>query len=315
MTDTATVSRKWSHAALREPLWSADPATYVEALLHWARARTPRPSDELPGDELSDEARRALRGALERLHPKNACFGLALVATGHAPTAHCSIVGQLTVPDVRVWMCDAPAQLQPAEAKHRATRLVSAIVEHDFALAHAYRDEEKLGAVRPPKRKAVEQAGLACLQLMKSVLLEGLERRQGRCLDDREIRVFLHLAARLARPRSASADNRERWVYVEGWQVCEWCDRVFAARQWNARRCKSCRHLHAPRLHTWHTGSHGDPAVGPLHYFIQCVSCGRKVNQAVASSVVRLCSECRSNAGRQSRHRTRGQARDAQSPP
>ncbi len=104
-------------------------------------------------------------------------------------------------------------------------------------------------------------------------------------------------------------------LYVEGWQVCEWCDRVFAARQINARRCKSCRHLHAPRLHTWHTGSHGDPAVGPLHYLRQCVSCGRKVNQAVASSVVRLCSECRSNAGRQSRHRTRGQARDAQSPP
>jgi hypothetical protein len=72
------------------------------------------------------------------------------------------------------------------------------------------------------------------------VLTRFLAERAGHRLDRLELGFFLHLAARLART--------DRRTYVDGWQVCEWCDSVFSARQRNARRCAGCRRKRAPRL-------------------------------------------------------------------
>jgi hypothetical protein len=188
-----------------------------------------------------------------------------------------------------------------------AKRLVREIANHDWALADAERATEAVkrhsttrrGGDRDARRNS-NRIGRAVHSELATVLTRMLADRDGRRLGDQELRVFQQLAARLAKP------NRQ--TYVDGWQVCEWCDTVFSARQRNARRCAGCRRKRAPRLSPVrdggvHWGTYGDPADGTLQYLGRC-ECGRSFTTRDVRQV--FCAEHGTNAARQQRFRARG---------
>lgn len=189
----------------------------------------------------------------------------------------------------------------------RAKRLVHEIADHDWALADAERATEEAAKRHCTRRAGDRDArqssyriGRALQGELTAVLTRILAERDGRRLGDQELRVFLQLAARLARS--------DRQTYVDGWQVCEWCDTVFPARQRNARRCNRCRRKRPPRLNPvreggaqW--GTYGDPADGTLEYLCRCCECGRSFSSRDVRQV--FCAEHGTNAARQRRFRAR----------
>lgn len=189
----------------------------------------------------------------------------------------------------------------------RAKRLVHEIADHDWAQADAERATEE-AAKRPctgragdrDTRQSSSRIGRAVQGELTAVLTRILAERDGRRLCDQELRVFLQLAARLAR--------LDRQTYVDGWQVCEWCDTVFPARQRNARRCNRCRRKRLPRLNPVreggaHWGTCRESADGTLEYLCRCCECGRSFSSRDVRQV--FCAEHRTNAARQRRFRAR----------
>jgi hypothetical protein len=192
---------------------------------------------------------------------------------------------------------DALAELVEPD---RACWLVQQIADYDWAEAEAsYAEEGGLECASARQQKATRlEEGLR--RELTVVLTTFMSERVGRRLDHRELHVFLQLAARLA--------SSDRETYVDGWQVCEWCDTVFSARQRNARRCAGCRRKRAPRLSPAHLGgvhlaTYGDPAEGPVLYLGRC-ECGSSFMSRDERR--RLCDHCGANAARQQRFRARG---------
>jgi hypothetical protein len=155
----------------------------------------------------------------------------------------------------------------------------------------------EFASARQEKAERLEEA----LMRELTVVLTGfLAERAGQRLDHRELRLFLQLAARLINPK--------RQTYVDGWQVCEWCDRVFVPKQSNARRCEGCRRKRAPKMRPAHLGgvhlaTYGDPADDTVLYLGRCEECGRSFNSRDGRQ--RLCAEHGTNAARQQRFRAR----------
>jgi hypothetical protein len=188
-----------------------------------------------------------------------------------------------------------------------AKRLVREIANHDWALADAECATETVErhwttsrAGGRDARQGSGRIGRALQSELTAVLTRILLERDGRRLGDQELQVFLQLAARLARP--------DRQTYVSTRQVCELCDRVFAPKQSNARRCEGCRRKRPrkkrpARLGGVHLATHGDPADGTLEYVGQC-ECGRVFSSRDVRQV--LCAECGTNTARQRRSRARG---------
>jgi hypothetical protein len=191
------------------------------------------------------------------------------------------------------------------------------------------RKDEAKTMVLSPERTMVRE-----LRHLLADILERRGKRERGELRYRELTVFKHLAARIAEAdrrkaeadrrkaeadrrkaeadrRKAEADRRtaprsipERWTYVNDWQVCELCDRVFKASQQNARRCQTCRRSKRPvivpvRYGGRHTSLWED-ADGSVVYFVLCECGDRFGTMDVQQS---LCQSCGSNVGRQRRRR------------
>lgn len=266
-TEPSRVSRDWSHDALHDPWWGHD-------LHHYAAPRRHPFSLGLPTDDPED-------GCVV-VCPQGCLSADALAAVMYAGSRR--RVRRRTL--------------------GRAKRLVREIAQYDWASAGANRATDELTllgrpALAQPAEKKARAIGTALETELAAVLTDMLAARVGRQLDSHELRVFLQLAARLAK--------RRRQTYVEGLQVCEWCDHVFPAAQRNARRCDGCRRKRPPKLRPvrdggWHIGTYGDPAGNSLIYLTQC-ECGNAFSDHRANQ--RLCISCRGGADRVRRLRQR----------